>query len=132
MKNDFFSIFIDKKILIIDDEDDLKLLLRDSFEDFGAEVLIAENGKVGLSIINKSEAFDLIICDMRMPQAGGDYVLKNLASNKKPQIFIIITGFSDLPPEDLISLGATFVEAKPLNMEEFLVKISNIFQNNVG
>lgn len=69
-----------KKILIVDDETHIRLLLEQTLEDFedhGVEILIAENGKKGLELI-KSENPNLVFLDVMMPEMNGFDVCKTV------------------------------------------------------
>ncbi len=64
---------IKKKILIVDDEVHIRLLLEqtlEDFENFGVEILMADNGKTALELI-KRENPDLVFLDVMMPQVNG-------------------------------------------------------------
>jgi two-component system response regulator AtoC len=59
-----------KKILIIDDEEGMRDMLKVMLEKEGYEASIAEGGEEGLKRLEK-EIFDLILCDIRMPRMDG-------------------------------------------------------------
>jgi putative two-component system response regulator len=82
------------KILCVDDEPDVVSTLRRAFrKDY--EVVTTTSGAEGLELI-KSQSFDLIISDQRMPEITGDVLLK-FAMEKQPEaIRILLTGYSDM------------------------------------
>jgi CheY-like chemotaxis protein len=65
------------KILIIDDEADIRLALKVLLESVGYEVVEASGGKQGLAILQK-DTVDLLICDFFMPQMNGRQVLEEI------------------------------------------------------
>ena len=69
-----------KRILIVDDEEDIVSLVRMILEDAGYEVTSAATGKEALALI-KSTEYDLILLDIMMPQISGWEVLGELRSN---------------------------------------------------
>lgn len=83
-----------KKILVIDDEEDVITYLTTFFEENGYETVSAMNGKEGLDKI-KSEKPDLICLDILMPEKSGIYLYRELKKdaehNKIP--VVIVTGF---------------------------------------
>ncbi|MBK8111933.1 MAG: response regulator [Saprospiraceae bacterium] len=85
-----------KKILVIEDNTDVRENIAEILGLAGYEVETAENGKVGLVKVNQFKP-DLIICDVMMPELDGYGVLKILASN--PQFatvpFIFLTAKSE-------------------------------------
>ncbi|HEX9594661.1 MAG TPA: response regulator [Candidatus Saccharimonadales bacterium] len=69
-----------KKVAIVEDDLAISQMYRLKFEAEGYDVAVAENGQVGLEVI---EGFrpDVVLLDMMMPQMNGDEVLKNMRSH---------------------------------------------------
>ena len=113
------------KILVIDDERSIRRALREilEFEDY--EVHEAENGKDGLEKI-KNNDFDLIFCDIKMPQMDGLEVLEGaiLAKNEAPIIMISGHGNIETAVESIKKGAFDFIE-KPLDLNRILVTIRN-------
>ncbi|MCK5779429.1 MAG: response regulator [Psychrilyobacter sp.] len=111
-----------KKILIIDDELSIRLLLREIIEDMGIVVSEAETAIVGLQILKK-EKFDMIIMDIQMPQMNGLEAVRKIRQFSDTPVFII-SAFSHL--EDVVgNLGVKvegFIE-KPFDIDELSKKI---------
>ncbi len=62
------------RILVIDDEEDVREVLRLHLESAGFDVLDAENGEVGINILRSEDNMvnvGLILCDIRMPKVNG-------------------------------------------------------------
>jgi len=82
------------KILCVDDEPDIVGTLRRVFrKDY--EVVTATSGTEGIELI-KTQPFDLIISDQRMPGVTGDVLLKFAMETQPEAIRILLTGFSDM------------------------------------
>jgi putative two-component system response regulator len=81
-------------ILIIDDDPDVLATLRRAFRK-GYNVLTADNGEVGISILNE-QTVDLVICDQRMPGVTGDQVLEHALLTQPDAVRILLTGYSDM------------------------------------
>ena len=70
------------KILIIDDDPDLLLLLHKMLKRIGAETVMAENGESGLALM-KAQRFDLLVLDLMLPDIDGYEVLKRMRADEK-------------------------------------------------
>lgn len=106
------------RILVIDDEQASCRTLKLHFEDHGFEVETAGSAEEGLTFI-KSEPFDLVISDIRMPGRDGLSLLKE-AHELVPELpFIMITAFQDLDSTvAAMRGGAVDYVPKPIDLEE--------------
>jgi CheY-like chemotaxis protein len=116
-----------KKILIVDDDEDVILILSTVLEDKGYMAVYAMNGRRGLEVA-KAESPDLILLDLMMPQKSGISLLADLkkdASLKKIPV-IMITGVSGETGIDLESFfrkgDKADLETMPPHPEGFLEK----------
>ena len=82
-----------KRILVIDDEEDILELLRDELSKRKYEVVVASNGEAGLSHISQGD-FDLVFCDWKMPGMNGREVYERVSAIKPKlsQRLVIVTG----------------------------------------
>lgn len=113
------------KILVIDDERAIRRALREilEFEEF--EVVEAENGKEGLEKAS-SGSFDIIFCDIKMPQMDGMEVLDELLKAKIDTPVIMISGHGNIETAvQAIKKGAFDFIEKPLDLNRILVTIRN-------
>lgn len=113
------------KILIVDDERAIRRALREilEFEEF--EVDEAENGKVGLDKA-KAEVYDIIFCDIKMPEMDGMEVLEGLQTAKVDTPVIMISGHGNIETAvQAIKKGAFDFIEKPLDLNRILVTIRN-------
>ncbi len=102
-------------ILVVDDEEDLREILRDGFTLRGASVEVAADADEGIAQLRKKD-FDLVISDVRMPKGGGLKILDEIpALGKAKPVIVFITGFSDVPEEEALRKGAKAVIAKPFD-----------------
>jgi CheY-like chemotaxis protein len=89
------------RILAVEDEALVRMLIVQTLEDEGHAVLEAEDGEAALSIVAAEKDLDLIVTDVRMPRLGG-YELAFAVRDIRPgTLFIFMTGYSkqDLPAE---------------------------------
>lgn len=119
------------KILIIDDEKAIRRALREilEFEEF--EVSEAENGKQGVDMA-KADIFDIIFCDIKMPEMDGMEVLDALNKAKSEVPIIMISGHGNIETAvQSIKRGAFDFIEKPLDLNRILVTIRNAGDKNV-
>ncbi|MCH2224195.1 MAG: sigma-54 dependent transcriptional regulator [Crocinitomicaceae bacterium] len=113
------------KILVIDDERAIRRALREilEFEEF--EVDEAENGKEGLDKAKAGE-YDIIFCDIKMPELDGMEVLDGLLKAKVDSPVIMISGHGNIETAvQAIKKGAFDFIEKPLDLNRILVTIRN-------
>lgn len=113
-----------KKILIVDDSDDVRKSLSELLQTSGYQTEIASSGREAIKKVS-SEDFDIALIDLMMPEMGGIDVLKEF-KRLKPQIqVIIITAFPALETAvDAIKAGANNYIIKPFRPDELLTKIN--------
>lgn len=111
------------KILIVDDEEQLRDVLKTVLQDEGHEVVEASNGNVALEQFRRT-ATDLIITDIVMPDKEG---LETIIDFRRmyPEVKIIaMSGGGRNSPQDYLDmakkLGAAEVIAKPFSIDDFL------------
>lgn len=118
------------KVLIIDDERAIRRALREILEFEECTVLEAENGKEGLDIA-KSNALDLIFCDIKMPIMDGTEVLDALIAEGNEVPMILISGHGTVETAvQAIKKGAFDFIEKPLDLNRILVTLRNVKDRN--
>ncbi|MFI3251929.1 MAG: response regulator [bacterium] len=91
-----------KRIMIIDDEYLVRMVLQDILIDLGYQVHPFESGKKALEYYSKNSKYiDLILCDMMMPEMTGKEVLNEMTKINEKIKFIILSGYSNESREDL-------------------------------
>ncbi len=101
------------KILVVEDDSDLRESLCDILSLYGAQVFSASNGKSGLELF-KLNSVDLVLSDVRMPDGDGVFLLERIReiSSAHPPFFFL-TGFSDLTEQVAFQKGAQAMFQKP-------------------
>ncbi len=113
------------KILIIDDERAIRRALREILEFENFQVDEAENGAEGLEKA-KNALYDIIFCDIKMPQMDGMEVLDGLIQAKVESPVIMISGHGNIETAvEAIKKGAFDFIEKPLDLNRILVTIRN-------
>ena len=113
------------RILIIDDERAIRRALREILEFEGFEVDEAEHGKEGVDKAS-NRLYDVIFCDIKMPQMDGMEVLSALDSAKVEAPVIMISGHGNIDTAvQAIKSGAFDFIEKPLDLNRILVTLRN-------
>jgi DNA-binding NtrC family response regulator len=113
------------KILIIDDERSIRNSLKEILMDEGYDVDVAENGVQGCSMVEK-EKYDVIFCDIKMPEMDGMEVLDRLSKMGIDAAIVMISGHGDIDTAvDCIKKGAFDFIQKPLDLNRILITIKN-------
>lgn len=119
--------FEQKKLLLIDDDPNLILLVQDYLEFRGYAVITAENGREALDIL-KEEIPDMIICDVMMPEMDGYSFVKNVRENPRtewiPVLFLSAKGQSQDRVKGL-NTGADVYMVKPFEPEELVAQVES-------
>jgi two-component system response regulator MprA len=106
-----------KKILVVDDEPEVRQLMEHFLTERGYEVRIAENGRLALAALD-TFAPDVVLLDMHMPEMDGLETLKCLAARAPSLPVIMITVNEDIETTSrLLQLGAADYVPKPFNLE---------------
>jgi DNA-binding response OmpR family regulator len=117
------------RVLLLEDRDDFREVLRDHLAFHSHEVTSVRSGVEGLREIMKG-AFDIIICDMLMPQVGGEmfYWAVTRVRPANAQRFIFFTGHQNNPAINFFfgRVNAT-VLTKPFHLNELDAAIRNVF-----
>jgi len=117
------------KILVIDDDRDICLLLKRFLTKHNYEVAEVYAGKKALELLN-SFTPDLVMCDFRLDDMDGTTLLVKIKEQLPDVPVIIMTGYSDIKVAvEVMKLGAYDYIGKPLFPDEILVTIKKALQN---
>jgi DNA-binding response OmpR family regulator len=111
------------RILLVEDDEALRFIVKDNLEQHDYHVEIAEDGEMALDLYKKSD-IDLILLDVMLPKIDGFRVAQNIRKSNEQVPIIFLTARS--MTEDRITgltLGGDDYIPKPFSMEELLLKI---------
>ena len=118
------------KILIIDDQKPIRNALREILEFEKYDVDEASEGRMALKMI-KNYPYDLIFCDIKMPQIDGIELLKKVTELKFINPIIMISGHGDIETAvQTLKLGAYDYIEKPLDLNRVLTSVKNAFDKS--
>ncbi|OGF44540.1 MAG: hypothetical protein A2231_08765 [Candidatus Firestonebacteria bacterium RIFOXYA2_FULL_40_8] len=110
------------KILVVDDEPEIRDLFKMLLEEDGHVVQVAENGKIGVDLF-KTSFFDVVLLDVHMPVMTGPVALTEIKKHKPSQKVVIFSSSSDPDlkfEKEAEKLGAFTCLFKPVSIEEIL------------
>jgi len=114
-----------KRLLLIDDDPNLILLVKDYLEFQGYQVITAENGREALDVLEQ-DIPDMIICDVMMPEMDGyglvQHVRDNPTTSSIPVLFLSAKGQSQDRVKGL-NTGADAYMVKPFEPEELVAQV---------
>lgn len=114
------------KILIVDDERDIVIVLRHLLTEKGYEVREASNGLAGLSLF-QTHFFDLVITDVRMPTMDGMAFLREIKQLMPATPVIVLTAYDSVETAiEATERGASIYMIKPFKVEELLDVIARV------
>ena len=120
-----------KRVLIVDDDDAMRMALVDSLESCGYEVAAAENGQEALEMFQK-EIFSVVISDMRMPRVGGMDVLRQIKKISAQTPVILITAYGTVKTAvEAMKEGAAEFLMKPFSLDDLEFTVKNVLANQM-
>ncbi|OGR00220.1 MAG: hypothetical protein A2505_05790 [Deltaproteobacteria bacterium RIFOXYD12_FULL_55_16] len=112
------------KILLVEDEHSVRLGLKHDLTAAGYRVVTAENGAIGIALIER-EVFDLVVTDLRLPCVDGLEVLRRVKKSAPETGVIVITAFAEVKTAvEAIKEGAYDYLSKPFDPEELRLTIA--------
>ncbi|WP_457575069.1 sigma-54-dependent transcriptional regulator [Desulfolithobacter sp.] len=112
-------------ILVVEDDRDMRELIREVLSERGYRVTTVANGREALDILQKT-ACPIVVSDLKMPVMGGEALLDEISAREVIKPFIIlITAFGDIDEAvRLINRGAYDYIIKPFKMEQLLIAVN--------
>ncbi len=120
------------KILIVDDEEDMRDTLRDRLEMHGYEVVAAADGMEALEKVEK-ESPELVLLDIRLPRLSGMKVLSRIKREHPEMLVIMITAYMTVQRaiEAIIEQGAYDFIEKPFNPDLVRIKVDKALERQM-
>jgi two-component system OmpR family response regulator len=120
------------KILVVDDESDVLMIIRTALEHEGFQVSVASNGPDGIEAAKEVKP-DLIVLDVMMPGMDGFEVLRRLKSDDDACLIpvLMLTGVSDRARiQEALASGIDYYIVKPFDIEDLIQKIRTVLKQS--
>ena len=112
-------------ILVVDDEQMIRLLFKETLEELGHSVITAETGSEGLELVKQSD-FDLVFLDLKIPGMDGAELFRQIKAIKPTLPVTIITGY---PESEMmaraLAQGPFGVMNKPFGESDIITAVNN-------
>lgn len=119
----------DARILVVDDKQSFRFMLKGYLEDAGYQVASAASGAEALAELEQGP-FDLILSDMVMPEMDGVELLRQVRSRHPQLPFVLVTAHGSVDSAvAAMKEGADDYLLKPLNREELLLVVARLLEN---
>jgi two-component system response regulator AtoC len=115
-----------RKVLIVDDEGGMRHMLSVLLEREGYQIDTAQNGREGLDKVRHND-YDLVLCDIRMPEMDGLTFLESTKSLNKQLPVIMMSAFGNVDTAiEAMKKGAYDYVSKPFKAEEILIRLQRL------
>ena len=122
------SVKMEKRILLVEDEPGLVVVLRDRLQSEGYNVETAQDGEEGLDLATRSY-FDLIILDLMLPRKGGLDLCRDLRQQSFTTPVLMLTARSQTIDKIIgLKIGADDYITKPFDMHELLARVEALLR----
>ncbi|MGC8878681.1 MAG: response regulator transcription factor [Anaerolineae bacterium] len=116
-----------KTILVVDDQANVRRLLRDYLEEEGFRVVVAENGRDALYVARREKP-DLVLLDIMMPEMSGYEFMRTFAKEQDTPIILLTAKLEESDKVLGLELGADDYVTKPFSMRELVARIRAVLR----
>lgn len=116
-----------KKILVVDDNPDIRTMLKSYLESEGFEILTAENGQKALFVAREGKP-DCIVLDMMMPEMGGSDFIRIYTAESDVPILVLTARVEETDKVLGLELGADDYMTKPFSLRELTARINALLR----
>ena len=120
-------------ILVVDDDESVRMLTRKVLETAGYKVLTAADGRHGIEVFSQNgESISLVLIDLIMPKMRGDEAAKKMRKLKNGIKILFLSGYSDLQTTDMTDeSGKVAIMMKPYKVTKLLAKVKEVLEQDV-
>ena len=118
------------KVLIIDDESDVRDVLKFHLSESNYQIIEAENGQEGMDLLKSGDNLSnvgVILCDIRMPKVNGIECIQYIRQEAPGIPIVVVTGFPDTQMAvNLMNEGVKDYLVKPVDKEKLVSTVENL------
>jgi two-component system, NtrC family, response regulator PilR len=117
------------RVLVVDDEQSMRELLGIMLRQVGYDVTHADGGEAAIQTLQNTDAFDLVITDLRMRRVDGLAVLRAAKEHSPRTVVLVVTAFASTETAvEAMKLGAYDYVTKPFKLDELKLTIANALE----
>ena len=117
------------RVLVVDDEQSMRELLGIMLHQAGYDVTQADGGEAAIQTLQSTDAFDLVITDLRMRKVDGLAVLRAAKEHSPRTVVLVVTAFASTETAvEAMKLGAYDYVTKPFKLDELKLTIANALE----
>lgn len=117
-----------RKVLIVDDEPDIREILELLLSSNGYEVFSSADGKNAVKMLKENPFIDLMILDVMMPQEDGITVIKKIREFSKVPVLFLTAKTQESDKEEAYANGGDDFLGKPFSQNELLMKVNSLIR----
>ena len=117
-----------RKVLIVDDEPDIREILKLLLNSNGYEVFCASEGENAIRLLKENPSTDLIILDVMMPHEDGITVLKKIREFSKVPALFLTAKIQESDKAEAYASGGDDYLTKPFSQNELLMKVNSLIR----
>jgi len=123
---------MNERILIVDDEESLRMSLKFKLKSAGFDVDVAVDGEEALNRL-KSKQVDVVLLDINMPRMSGIEALTRIRQDFPQTEAIMLTGFADFSTAiECLKMGARDYLVKPVDTTELVTRVRSLIRSRVS
>ena len=115
---------VEGRVMVVDDEEQIRRVVSIALNKAGYDVLEAEDGGKAIELLNKDEnplMMDVIVCDIRMPKINGTEAIAYFRSQYPSTPVVVLTGYPDVQlATSLLKEGVVDFLTKPVDRDKLL------------
>ena len=117
-----------KLLLVVDDEENIRLLYKEELKEEGYDVLLAENGYDAIDLVKKNK-IDLVILDIKMPKIDGIETLRLLKGEKRDLPVVLCSAYGEYK-QDFCTWASDAYIVKTADLSELKAVVKNILNKD--
>ena len=118
------------KVLVVDDEELVRGLARRMLEQMGFEVVLAENGRLGVEVFRRAtEEFRLVLLDMTMPELDGEEAFREMRRIRDGLKAVLMSGYNEQTATSrFVGKGLAGFVQKPFRYDELMAVVRSVLE----